>query len=634
MGGRIWFWFIGLLLLVMVTACGDGDNGGPAAPVIPPGDNESEQQVVLTLLSGWWEGTGDEVPLAKIPEDVAGVRLTVMTAAGTVSRDTTLAQGDLRAEFSITLQAGTMTRFTMEAVDAGDELLYRGAYFHQVVAQADSFFLTMVPVSDTTAPDLSDNLTVVPRSNHDLELIWDPALIGRETDSLAAYLVWATQTSQTPTILPTAATGTGQNIIMLGDLQPGVSYDIVVRAVDRAGNVSDGTARQTCTMPIEGGDLYVDVNTGQDGPDRGGPDNPFKTITYALSRTDGNVVIFISQGTYDSESGEVFPLQLKPGIRLVGELQFGPLYPLTRLVIEVNSSTIVGAGWNFLSGLELVNRRDDHCDANFIDARVSDLSMQFMVFDGNGGYMSEAVQAGQWALIHNSIFKDLPQGSGIYVLGDEYSHVRSCWFHSCGSGVAASGSHVQVAGCKMYDCIWGVNCGSGEDFSILHNTMRGCENGLILTEMNNSLVAGCQILGSSSMGIQLTDCTSSLRISSCLVQNEEAIGIFVRRGSVTLFQNILSCNRTNLYVDGPDLVIADRNSWRHNPPDIRTRNQGMGLDGFCDISYDQSYSGTPMPVWEPCLGVGGCEFFMINPLLAMGRIDLHDLALTGRECDR
>jgi len=612
MGFRIEGRFVGMILLVMVAACGGGDDGGPAAPVVPPDDNDL--QGTLTLLTGWWQDTGGEIASAEIPAGVAGVRLTVTTPGGTVNRDTSLTQDDLRAEFPLTLPAGPVARFTMEAVDAGGDVLYRGVYYHQVIAQADSFFLTMVPASDTTAPNLADDLTVVPRGNRDLEMTWAAATSGQETDLRAAYLVWATPAGQAPAALPSFATGAGETMTMLGDLLPGTSYDLLVRAVDSAGNISDGSARQTVTMPTEGGTLYVDVNTGRDAPDRGGPDDPFKTITYALTRTAGNASIIIRQGTYETETGEVFPLQLKPGIQLHGELQWNPTRPLTRLRVGGTSEAIIGAGWNSLSGLKMVNIRDDLAVAYFIDARESDLRLDFMAFDGNGGYTIDAVAAGQGAHIRSSYFTNLPQGNGVAVFGDDYSLVYDCRFSACGTGVAVWGHNAVIAACRMNDCLWGLIGGPGDDIHIIRSKMSGCEYGLQLDGMSSSVVGGCLILGSDYVGVQLADCASSLRIAECLVQNEDVTGIYVMRGSVTLFQNTLSCNRTNLYVNGPDLVIADHNEWRHNPPDVRTREEGMGPDGFCDISYDADYSGTPEPIWEPNLGMGGCTTFMVIPL--------------------
>jgi parallel beta-helix repeat protein len=68
---------------------------------------------------------------------------------------------------------------------------------------------------------------------------------------------------------------------------------------------------------------YVDVNTGIDKPSSGKtPNNPWKTITYALSQI-GNpqqpVLLNAAQGIYSINSGEKFPLQIAPKVYLRGE---------------------------------------------------------------------------------------------------------------------------------------------------------------------------------------------------------------------------------------------------------------------------------------------------------------------------
>lgn len=67
---------------------------------------------------------------------------------------------------------------------------------------------------------------------------------------------------------------------------------------------------------------YVDVNAGVDKPSSGTSNNPWKTITYALSQI-GNpqqpVLLNVAQGIYSTDSGEKFPLQIAPKVYLRGE---------------------------------------------------------------------------------------------------------------------------------------------------------------------------------------------------------------------------------------------------------------------------------------------------------------------------
>lgn len=63
--------------------------------------------------------------------------------------------------------------------------------------------------------------------------------------------------------------------------------------------------------------IYVDPARGQDS--QGGSSNqPLKTLTAALQRSQGDTVIRLAAGIYSSDKGEQFPLMIPPGCRVVG----------------------------------------------------------------------------------------------------------------------------------------------------------------------------------------------------------------------------------------------------------------------------------------------------------------------------
>lgn len=65
--------------------------------------------------------------------------------------------------------------------------------------------------------------------------------------------------------------------------------------------------------------MYVDPQTGADTADAGKTEaQPFRTITYALEQSAPGTVIQLAPGTYAEDSGESFPLKLKPGVTLKG----------------------------------------------------------------------------------------------------------------------------------------------------------------------------------------------------------------------------------------------------------------------------------------------------------------------------
>ncbi|HEY9749598.1 MAG TPA: DUF1565 domain-containing protein [Allocoleopsis sp.] len=74
-------------------------------------------------------------------------------------------------------------------------------------------------------------------------------------------------------------------------------------------------ARAMSTLTL----LYVNPIAGDDAVGNGGERAPFKTITQALRVAQTNTVIVLIPGTYSAETGEVFPLKLKPGVTIQGD---------------------------------------------------------------------------------------------------------------------------------------------------------------------------------------------------------------------------------------------------------------------------------------------------------------------------
>ncbi len=66
--------------------------------------------------------------------------------------------------------------------------------------------------------------------------------------------------------------------------------------------------------------IYVNPASGADSAGAGSSQaTPYKTITFALSQAQPGAVIQLAGGTYNSESGEKFPLYVKQGVTLRGD---------------------------------------------------------------------------------------------------------------------------------------------------------------------------------------------------------------------------------------------------------------------------------------------------------------------------
>lgn len=76
-------------------------------------------------------------------------------------------------------------------------------------------------------------------------------------------------------------------------------------------------SRAENTQSVSYRTLYVDPEVGSDSAD-GEAAEPLRTVTRALEVAPPNTVIVLAPGRYTQGSGEVFPLQLKPGVTIQG----------------------------------------------------------------------------------------------------------------------------------------------------------------------------------------------------------------------------------------------------------------------------------------------------------------------------
>ncbi len=114
--------------------------------------------------------------------------------------------------------------------------------------------------------------------------------------------------------------------------------------------------------PSTANQLYVNPERGSDREGQGSLQSPYKTITHALRVAQANTTIILAPGTYSAETGEIFPLELKPNVTLSGlperngsgvVIRGGGTY-ISRTVAAQNV-TILGAESATLTGVTITN---------------------------------------------------------------------------------------------------------------------------------------------------------------------------------------------------------------------------------------------------------------------------------------
>jgi parallel beta-helix repeat protein len=81
-------------------------------------------------------------------------------------------------------------------------------------------------------------------------------------------------------------------------------------------------ATQIAQTPSSANIIYVNPTRGTDTDGSGTSEaTPYRTITYALQRASSGTVIQLAPGTYTQDTGEVFPLRVKQGVTLRGDVE-------------------------------------------------------------------------------------------------------------------------------------------------------------------------------------------------------------------------------------------------------------------------------------------------------------------------
>ncbi|MEB3229512.1 MAG: DUF1565 domain-containing protein [Leptolyngbyaceae bacterium] len=72
-------------------------------------------------------------------------------------------------------------------------------------------------------------------------------------------------------------------------------------------------------VPVNARFIYVNPILGSDTDGSGSEGQPYRTITHALEQAEGSTVIELASGSYTADTGEQFPLTVKPDIILRGD---------------------------------------------------------------------------------------------------------------------------------------------------------------------------------------------------------------------------------------------------------------------------------------------------------------------------
>jgi hypothetical protein len=324
---------------------------------------------------------------------------------------------------------------------------------------------------------------------------------------------------------------------------------------------------------------YVDSEVGRDDPSRnGGPLEPWRTITYALSRASGENT-FMCRGTFEEEvkvgrddHSSTFIANPKAAIK-------GSIVSIYEVVtIELDDFDIFGFAGGGCKAYVKVNDCYFNCP--------SGTAFRIDRFHGGG-------------VAYNCVFEDCK--SVISIPAFEFGSARfdGCEVKDCEGGISYSGeASVSATGCKFYNVagvafggsMWGefatvssceiINCGTGAAiggsqygaYGNIRNSLFKYNTKPIKAFYNNENWGGVEISGNlvtdnGGSGVEVGGIR--IKVRSNVVTENDGYGVYITEGAPDLGTpgdpggNTLAGNKSgyDVYNASPEDIPAYGNTW-------------------------------------------------------------------------
>ena len=182
--------------------------------------------------------------------------------------------------------------------------------------------------------------------------------------------------------------------------------------------------------------LYVSPSVGND-QGQGSQQSPLRTVTRALQLATPHTAIILAPGTYSEQTGEQFPLMLRPNVTIQGNpdslgqeiIIYGGGFYTSRTSAKQNI-TLLGANGARVSGITITNPYDRGYGL-WIES--SSLIVSQNTFTGNT-HDGISVVGMSAPLIQNNVFRD-NGANGITIFGSSRPEIRENEFQNTGFGI-------------------------------------------------------------------------------------------------------------------------------------------------------------------------------------------------------
>ncbi|WP_103667682.1 DUF1565 domain-containing protein [Pseudanabaena sp. BC1403] len=272
--------------------------------------------------------------------------------------------------------------------------------------------------------------------------------------------------------------------------------------------------------------IYVNPQTGSDRADQGSNTNPFKTITYAISRAQAGQIIQLAYGTYSSATGEQFPLRLRSDVTLRGnEANKGK-----DIVILGGGTLRTGSGFPQNVAISVGDR------AELRGVTVTNPNPR-----GYGLWIENASPA-----IANNTFLDNKQDGGL-ITGKSTAIISTNQFFRNGtSGLAIEGeASPDIRGNLFQQTTFGMSIRQEAAPQITENTFTQNQNGILIQANAKPVLRGNAIVNNRNYGLTISD----MAMPDLGKPNDEGNNTFQGNGTFDL-QNV---SRNAVAVNGNQL---------------------------------------------------------------------------------
>jgi len=282
--------------------------------------------------------------------------------------------------------------------------------------------------------------------------------------------------------------------------------------------------------------LFVNPATGNDSTGDGSSTAPLKTITQALRVAQPDTVIQLAPGTYSTETGEFFPLHLKPGVMILGDrptkgkdiIIRGGGYYLSPTFARQNI-TILGANQAAIAGVTLTNPhpRGYGLWIESSSVMVTDNTLTGSTHDGISvtGNSGGAI-AGNYFVQNGA--------NGITIYGISGPEVRDNHFENTGFGINIAESAAPV---------------------LIGNRITGNKDGILvqahaLPVLRNNTIVGNSRYGLVAIGQSQPNLGTANEAGGNIFQNNGELDISANSSNnIPAFGNQLSASRTSGKID-------------------------------------------------------------------------------------